>query len=369
MSSTNLQYILSNELEPQLNREIIAKYKFDKLTGDKLVDVIGDVLFGKLELDKLPEVVGKRFTLPKDKSDNLVADIIGMKMLPLNDYYKGAPRAWLMDHKIDTAQYQKYVDQSRAVIEAERKREYDEEHPTPDVIEPEKIEYVPSDPVQEKKDAVEIFKSGLVDFLTAEDEMIVEMIYDYNLILIELLDQDKSLSKKLEQALYDNQETLTTGRLTIDGKAVEPTIGNWLKDFISRQGALFFDNVVLSEYVTNSPNARKLSEADRKLLIKLLTMYRTIKFFPATLNQIPPEQWQVIPFEMPEEEKERLPEKAQVIAEAPVAQTMPNINPSDPAFAPLSFGAAQWKTLTPIEKRTLAEEYQLTEEMIRQLES
>lgn len=352
--------IIESDLDSDLNREITTKHQIP--TG-LTPSIVSRLLAGKLDIDSIVSELQSKGKLSTDKALIATIDIVGMRLLPLDEYLAGKPRQFLISNHADLASYQEIIKQHQQIwADAERQRA-EENRPEPEHKVPD-IQFVESDPEQEKRTAPELFKKNVVSFLDNPSEDLLSILFDYNNVLLTLLDSQPGFSRQLEQALYENQEILTTGRLTINGKAVEPTVSNWLKDFISHHGALFFDNVVLSQYVTDSPNARKLSDSDRKLLIKLLTMYRTIKFFPATLNQLPPEQWQIIPFDFPEqEEKGRVsaspePVEGKSVEGSHVEESStPNITP------------AQWKTLTPIEKRTLAEEYQLTEEMIRQLES
>jgi len=153
------------------------------------------------------------------------------------------------------------------------------------------------DKQEERQAAASIFRSGLLDFFQAEEEGTLEVIKDYNRVLIVLLAQTKGLKKELENALYENQEKLTGQAFELEGHKKEPTIGNWLRYFIKQHGSGSFDNVELSKFVTGSKNGQRLNESERLLVQKLLRLYRNIKFFPEQLKGQDPEKWEIIPIE------------------------------------------------------------------------
>jgi len=103
--------------------------------------------------------------------------------------------------------------------------------------------------------------------------------------------------KNLENALFSNQEILTDKDFVFNGKKQMSTISNWLKDFIKRNGSGMFDNLALSQYLSGSENAKKLDSQEKKLLHKLLILYRNLKFFPESMGNAPAEEWEIIPLD------------------------------------------------------------------------
>ncbi|MDO9399413.1 MAG: hypothetical protein Q7T79_01880 [bacterium] len=151
--------------------------------------------------------------------------------------------------------------------------------------------------LEEKSVAEEIFKQGLVNELN-NHFVIAEAV---NAKLFYILANDLNFKKELENALYVNQEKLTHKEFILDGKPHSPNIGNWLKDFIKKNGSGIFDNLVLAEYLINSENAKKLESKERELLRKLLLLYRNIKFFPESMPTDTGEGWEIIPIDEIEE--------------------------------------------------------------------
>jgi hypothetical protein len=106
---------------------------------------------------------------------------------------------------------------------------------------------------------------------------------------------------ELEAALYNNQEKITAARLTLENRELEPTIANWLKDFIKINGSEFFNEVVLAQYLGSSPNASRLDQEEKKTVGKLLKLYRNLVFFPESMRDKPLDKWEIIPVDHDQE--------------------------------------------------------------------
>jgi hypothetical protein len=174
------------------------------------------------------------------------------------------------------------------------------------------LEDIITDMDEEKKAALAIFKTSLVDFLTAKSEVTLDIIDDYNGVLISLISSDNKFKKELENTMYENEEVLTTNKFALNKKVKTGVIGNWLKDFIQQLGTARFDNVKLTGFITNSTNTRGLAPEEKLRVRKLLMLYRNIKFFPESMKGVPVEQWEIIPVHKESLGGIKLPEKAGV---------------------------------------------------------
>lgn len=146
---------------------------------------------------------------------------------------------------------------------------------------------------QEKIYLENIFKKGVLDELSY-DAIIKEAV---NRRVFFILARDFDFKKKLEQALYDNEEILTSQPILLNDQEVKPTISNWLKDFIGRYGSQAYDSVSASTFLVNSDNGKNLIVSDREKLSELLKLYVNIKFFPDSMPSDEGEDWQIIPYE------------------------------------------------------------------------
>ncbi len=190
---------------------------------------------------------------------------------------------------------------------------------------------------QEKFFAEQMFRSGLLAELDGSP-IIIDAI---NMRLFFILARADEFKKKLEQALYDNDELLTEGTIMVNGQPVRPTIGNWIKDFISRQGSQSFDSVSQSTFLINSENGRMLDEYDRERLAAVIKTYVNIKFFPDSMPSDDGEGWAILPGGTVEDEAELGTEREsktesdspQPFAEAPAATESVAKPQSEPAPA------------------------------------
>lgn len=150
---------------------------------------------------------------------------------------------------------------------------------------------------EEKKSALEIFESKIYFFLDAGSADFEEILEDYNNILILLLSNIEGFYNSLKFALFSNQEKLTNKTFELNGKKTRPTVENWLKAFIKATGSGMFSNIDLTKYMTESENVKRLDDEERRLVKKLLRLYRNLVFFPDSLRNIPIDQWEIFPME------------------------------------------------------------------------
>ncbi len=144
----------------------------------------------------------------------------------------------------------------------------------------------------------DIFQKGMLKIITGDEEEITEL---NEKTILSFSAGDLLEQAELINLIFNNQEELGSKQFVLNGRQAKPTIANWLKDFIQQVGVEMFDNLVLSNFITNSPNASILDSNERELLRKLLLTYRNLKFFPESMGDLPAEQWQIIPYQREEE--------------------------------------------------------------------
>ena len=160
-----------------------------------------------------------------------------------------------------------------------------------------KIEFFSSDfanrmdILEQKKILLNFFKENLIEEMNS-NLIIIEII---NSRIFNILSKDLKFQKELEKELYQNKEKLTTHKFILNKKPHSPTIENWIKDFISQNGSEIFNNLVLTKYITNSENTRNLDKTEKKMVQKLLQLYRNLKFFPESMSSDDPATWEIIP--------------------------------------------------------------------------
>jgi len=142
----------------------------------------------------------------------------------------------------------------------------------------------------------EIFKNNLINEIKS-DSIIKEK---FNYRIFSVAKDDADFFDTLEKIFYSNQENLA-----------HLTISAWLKDFVSSKGSGIFDEIELSDYLMRSPNCKGLNEDDKRLVRKLLLLYRNVKFFPESMPNDTGDNWEIIPIDdekvIPKREKLGVP--------------------------------------------------------------
>jgi len=124
-----------------------------------------------------------------------------------------------------------------------------------------------------------------------------EIIKSVNFQIFLCMKEDLKLLDNLEKALYNNQEILTSSKFLLNQKEKQPTISNWIKNFIKENGTDIFNNIVLSKYLAESDNVKNLKEEEKHLVKRLLLLYRNLKFFPDSMPSDNVDDWEIIPVE------------------------------------------------------------------------
>jgi hypothetical protein len=162
----------------------------------------------------------------------------------------------------------------------------------------------------EKKDALETMGGfGLIDILESENDETMLLVDDVNDVLIDLIIDFPDFKTDLERALYHNQEKLTHKKFLMDGSPATPSVSNWLKHFIKLQGTSIFSNLDISSYFIKTQNTQSLDELEKRLLGKLLILFRNLKFFPESMKGVPEDKWEIFPMDYEKERRSGINEK------------------------------------------------------------
>jgi hypothetical protein len=115
--------------------------------------------------------------------------------------------------------------------------------------------------------------------------------------IFKLLNLDLSLKDELAKKLLNSEEPITSAPFVMNGKADKPSVGNWLKEFIKKQGSDIFDNLTIIKFITDTENGKKLNRQEKERLTKMFMTYRNIKFFPESMPTDDGRGWEIIPIE------------------------------------------------------------------------
>lgn len=273
-------YYQSSILSDSLNK-INSDYD---LKSNFLSEYIDDITINDFNFSNLESILKINLSIDDKTAKQLAIDYLGMIFLPIDKYVNNVDiKKEIIKRGGNVNNYKNYVDKLVDIIEDENFKLIDE------LI---KKHEESVDQEEEKNAATQIMQNNLVDVLKSGANNSLNYL---NGGLIYLFFNVKGFKENAEKIIFSNEEKLTRKIFILDGKPHTPSVRNWLKDFIKQHGTSVFDNIALSRYVINSPNAKRLDENEKNLLRKLLILYRNLKFFPESLAEVPVEQWEIIP--------------------------------------------------------------------------
>lgn len=92
--------------------------------------------------------------------------------------------------------------------------------------------------------------------------------------------------KEFMSANVGNKDSFLTQNYIADenGRPVEPTLENWLKDYLHFAGAEASDNLIRSQYLVRSENAKRLSQQEKDNVLNFLASYMESRPMRLTLT-------------------------------------------------------------------------------------
>ena len=267
---------------------ISKKYK---ISEDFLTDLSIELVLQKFDLkmiDSLVDLVQKETKLSSEDSVEVSIDYLGMIILPISLFLKGLDiRSRIKKLGGEPEKYNIYVHDFEDLLE-----DYVYEELNEVIAENEK-----HFDIKEEEQIMEGMFQNEFRYLFYHSDRVL------NASLISLLFADANFKNVLFKHLANNQQKLFDREIIIDGKNAILSIGSLINNFISVKGGAYFNNLTLSDYITNSKYTRGLSKDEKDAVIRLLTIYRNIRFFPRTLENVSPDKWEIFPLGISEKEK------------------------------------------------------------------
>ncbi len=328
---SNVKKIFLSEFQRVISLELRKKYKLSLDQGGLLEEIITNLYFGEERFDKLVNLLQTDLKINDKTAHDLAKDVIGKKFIIVSNSFKDHNNDPLLtltslgghqqDYSRDVELLKKAVAEEEAGTYQHTNYLYKDEI-SPKKIQPEIIdETVVSEIDLNKNERLEavknILEENLLEVLQAENN--TETIHEINDSLIEVLNEIPSSQTEIERLISNNKALLTQNSILVDGKQALPTASTWLKDFQKIGGTDNIDSLILTQYFVNSPNAKILPEAEKKVLRKFLLLYNNIKFFTKIFNNMPVEQWHIIP--SIEEKTSQFSDKA--LPKTPIQQPKP----------------------------------------------
>ena len=167
---------------------------------------------------------------------------------------------------------------------------------------------------KEAIDMAALFEKNLVCHFYAPDGPYKVSL---NNTIIFLISNVEGFVDMLLKALYANAERIGKEPIRLGDKDDQaPTVSNWIQDFLGFSGGIP-SSIKMAQYMTDSPNAKKLPEKDKDALRRLLETFSVLKNFPESFQKISPEHWMVIPYHFPELETKTARELPEVPGSLP----------------------------------------------------
>jgi hypothetical protein len=286
--SAEVQFYYSSDLVGDLIVGIIKEYD---LNASSFYDLIFDVINSNFDFDLIKKYLDS-LGVKEIEQKKFTGDFIGQLFWPVAAYLKTADiKKELTKNGDNPDNYSKYVIDFYNLIEDESWKNLDK-----------LLEVYDKDlnKEEEKIAVLDLFNKDLINILKAPS---LEAIKRLNGILIFLLNNVNTFPAEIFQALSNNKLKVTNKPLIIDDRKVEPTVANWLKNFIKLNGSDFFDNLVLASYLSKDSNVKNLNDQEKMVLQSLLKLYRNLVFFPENMSDVPVENWEIFPISQEEEEK------------------------------------------------------------------
>lgn len=300
----NVQAYLLSLKGTELNGFIAKSFSIEDTLS--LVDIISRLFFKELPITALPSECASKFSLSPEESLRLSLTIVGVRLLAVDSWLDGAASRFLKDNSDNPSSYQHFIDEQQSAISQEEEEWRQEEvaeagkeiseimekrHKGKAVVEEDDL---PVDNIQEKAAAFKNFNSNLLDILEYSDS---DELDEYNRSLISRLLDDETLQANLEKALLSNQELISRQAINVGGEKRTATVENFIKDFVGHFGSDNPDRLHLAQYLNTSPNVAVISSSEKKIVRQVLKTYFNLYFFPQSLVDLDPEDYELISFD------------------------------------------------------------------------
>lgn len=277
--SEEVNLYFSSSLNEQNNLEISKDYNIDIFS---LNDLIINFFVSDFNLDILAKEAEEK-NINKNNLDKFICDLLGKLFLPIESFLSWDVKKAIKDRKGKIENYKKYIEEFNDLIEDKNIEELSE-------LAENFIDKF--DEAEEERVVLNFLEKDLLSILSTDDIAGPQRL---NGSLIYLLINKKDSLNKFIRTFLTNQEQISSHRILLDGKEQDPTIANWIKHFVKENGSGIPGNIALAKYLTSSSDVLSLKEDEKKILKKVLKLYKNLVFFPDSMANISVDDWEIIP--------------------------------------------------------------------------
>lgn len=128
---------------------------------------------------------------------------------------------------------------------------------------------------------IESFFEKEIFYALASEEFDIQDKLKAKMLDIVVTERD-NFKRILSNALIRNKQIIAKAPSMVDNEKTPSTVSEWFKDYIQNVGTGVLDRLKQSQYFTNSPNFRNLSEDNKKKLKQLFNLYEWLKLSSLT---------------------------------------------------------------------------------------
>ncbi|MDA3803051.1 MAG: hypothetical protein PF488_04155 [Patescibacteria group bacterium] len=285
--SEDARFFYSSELSGDAIVSLSKKYKLDE---NELYSLVFLLVNSNFNLELIKQRI-KSMNLTGISAKNLWIDFLGYLVFPIEEYVKdkiGSSSLISSELKRLKAEMPKYQEIKEDLVYLIEEKNMEE-------LEKALKEFEESvDPKEERDYVLDLMKSNVLEILSTES---LDANLSLNRGLIYLLFNVDDFQDDAISVLRNNQDLIGKENIKLGDREVAPTVANWIKAFIKEEGSDMLDDLTLAKYLDRSENAKKLDDKHKKLLSSLLIFYKNINFFPDSMKNTIPENWQIFPFD------------------------------------------------------------------------
>lgn len=137
---------------------------------------------------------------------------------------------------------------------------------------------------------VNLFRQGL-SYILSEKTYPLKKSISLFLIDIPLLSSRDEYKTKIREAMFLNEEKITSEKIIVNNKSLEPTIGNWLKFYDMEVGAGAVEKLKTLEILFKNENITNLPFHQRETIKRLIDIYEELKISAMTVEGLEEEDY------------------------------------------------------------------------------
>lgn len=303
-----IELILRADFGAETNLQIARDFELTIGQLAEMTILVGKIFKKESSVVNLEKEVQGLLQLDEVKAKKVALEICGKRLLVCDkDWFGGEVEKKITALGGSPENYQDFVKQYLTAVEEEKlaaklvledeKRAEEEKQREMIEAEQKKAEAFLKDPEAEKRSAKTVFANYLKDILSSSN---YHLKIELNVRLITLLlqdEKDKIFQKELLDVMYENKEGLSKDKILLGTEKAEPTIGNWLRDYVSFVRIEEVASAIKrARYFTETANVKTLNPDEKRLLEDLLKLFTAVKNFYENASKMDLADIYIFPF-------------------------------------------------------------------------